>query len=395
MEVEPFTIRIPDSALSDLHARLDATRFADDYDNDDWSYGVSGAYLKELIASWRRFDWRAQEALMNELPQFRATVDDVPIHFVHLRGRGRRVVPIILSHGWPWTFWDWRDVVLRLADPAAYGLDDGLAFDVVVPSLPGLAFSGPLRRSDIGAQETADLWVTLMAGLGYDRFCAAGGDWGAVVTLNLAHAHADRVLGVHVSPPFVPGFASTPCGPEDYGPDEADWHERTVARMATTQVHKLVQAQQPQTLAWALNDSPLGLAAWLVQRRRDWSDCGGDVESAFSRDFLLATFSLYWFTQTSHSAARFYAVNARIPWQPRHDRQPVLEAPVAVAVMPQDVLLLPRRFLADHANLVRWTVMPRGGHFSAAEQPQLIADDIAAFFAGQVESERAKEGETI
>jgi pimeloyl-ACP methyl ester carboxylesterase len=233
----------------------------------------------------------------------------------------------------------------------------------------------------VNCQRTADLWARLMTDvLGYERFAAGGGDWGALVTANLAHAHADRLLAVHET---LPGFVDLDYagfGPDDFGPDEAGRWEQHVAAARTTAAHMTVHCTDPQSQAAGLNDSPVGLAGWMLERRRAWSDCGGDVESVFPRDFLLTTFSIYWFTRSIGSSLRFYYENFAVPWVARHDRRPAMGAPTAFAVFPRDVLQVPRRLAERHANVVRWTPMPEGGHFAPSEQPDLVVADLRETF---------------
>ncbi len=383
MPPTPFEISIPQADLDDLQERLARTRWPIDPGNDDWRYGANRAYLEELASYWRDgYDWRAQEAAINAFDHFRVTIDDVPIHFIHERGRGPNPTPIILTHGWPWTFWDFHDVIRRLSDPAAYGGDPADSFDVVVPSLPGFGFSTPLTKTGVHPGTTADLWHTLMTDvLGYERFAAQGGDWGAFVTANLGHRHAPSLIGVHLSMPALVGVGLLDVDPADYGPGEEEWPERMKRRMATTRSHLAVNQYDPQTHAYGLHDSPVGLAAWLVSRRRHWSACDGDVESVFSRDFLLTTVMLYWLTESFVTSVRYYWENRHAGWSPRvHERSPAIEAPTGVAVFPQELLLYPRKLVARHANLVHWSVMERGGHFAAAEQPEALARDVAEMF---------------
>jgi pimeloyl-ACP methyl ester carboxylesterase len=379
---ERFEIAIPQSDIDDLRSRLAHTRFADDFANESWRYGVEGNYLRELVAYWHdAYDWRAVEADINSYPHHRVEIDDVPVHFMHVRGTGPAPLPLVLTHGWPWTFWDFHKVVRPLTDPASFGGDPADAFDLVVPSLPGYGFSSPLRRTGVSAAVTARLWVRLMREvLGYPRFGAHGGDWGALVSANIGHAFAEDVVGIHLSMPLVMTMLPYQVKPEDYGAGEEGWHERMLSRLRMARSHVAVHRDDPQTLAWALNDSPAGLAAWIIERRRAWSDCDGDIERRFSKDDLLTAISIYWFTQTFHTSARYYAESFGGRPQLAHDRKPAIEAPTGVAVFPQDLMLLPRALVAQHANLVHWTVMPRGGHFAALEEPELLAQDIREFF---------------
>lgn len=384
----PFTVHIDDAVLEDLRARLSRTRLAQDLDNDDWSYGVNGRYLGELLRYWRDdFDWHAQEQRMNQFAHFRSTIDGVPIHFIHERGRGPSPVPIVLSHGWPWTFWDFRELIGPLSDPAVYGGDPADAFDVIVPSLPGFGFSTPMPRSGTTIWDVADLWVALMTDvLGYERFAAHGGDYGVMVTAQLGHRYPDRIIGLHMAPRPLPldvwntdrPWADLLSGalPDGVG-DRAsfiDYERRKVG-------HVVAHVLDPQTLAHALHDSPAGLAAWLLQRRRSWSDCDGDVERAFSRDDLLTNFTLYWATESFASSARLYHDNARHGWTPSHERKPVVEAPTAVTIFDKD---LPpgasMNWMTDYFNLQSVTHSATGGHFAAAEEPQRIVEDLRHFF---------------
>jgi pimeloyl-ACP methyl ester carboxylesterase len=380
---EPFTIAVPDSVLEDLHQRLDRTRWPLDPGNDDWRYGTNRAWLEDLVAYWRNgYDWRAHEAEMNRFEHFRVVLDDVPIHFIRRRGAGPAPVPIILTHGWPWTFWDFAGVIDALADPAAHGGDAADAFDVIVASLPGYGFSVPLERTGVTVRTTAALWVRLMREiLGYDRFAAHGGDWGASVTAQLGHEFPEHLIGVHLSLPVLLRVSYySGLSAEDYAPDEAGWFEKMQTRMATAASHVAVHTADPQTLAYALNDSPVGLAAWILERRRAWSDHTGDVYDALSRDFLLTNVTLYWVTQSIGSTMRYYWENWRQSVRVVHDRIPAIEAPTGISVFPNDLVFVPRRLAEEYTNLVHWTVMPRGGHFAAAEEPDLIVEDLRAMF---------------
>ena len=381
MKIEPFRIDVPQGEIDALRTRLADTRWAPEPNNEDWTYGVNGTYLRELMTYWQDgFDWRAQEARINRFPQFRTEIDGVPIHFIHVRGKGPDPVPIVLNHGWPWTFWDFKDVILPLADPAAHGGDPADAFDVVVPSLPGFTFSGPLPQPGIGYVETADLWVRLMQGLGYERFFTQGGDAGAFVSARLGHAHPESIIGVHLSFPVLPGVPNEAGIPAEFTPEEHAMAEGDKERGQSAQLHLLVNAFDPQTLAWAMHASPVGLAAWMLLRRRAWSDCHGDVESKFDRDTLLTHFSLYWFTDSFVSSELFCRASG-FPAPPTlvNDFKPEISVPTAVAVMPKDLMHRPRSLFAAHSDLRQWTVFPGGGHFAPAEEPERITADIRAF----------------
>ncbi|GAA1948426.1 epoxide hydrolase [Nocardioides panacihumi] len=389
MRPERFVVDVPEAELADLERRLAATRFAADPGNQDERYGISTARLRELVQYWRSgYDWRAQEKLLNELPMFRVEIDGVPIHYVHVRGKGPSPTPLVLSHGFPWTFWDFHRMIGPLTDPASYGGDPADAFDVVIPSLPGFAFSSPLPRTGINFLTAADLWVRLMQDvLGYDRFAAHGGDWGAQVTAQLGHKYADRVIGIHLTSliSFPAGWnsdrpwdlllkAADAASPENRAAVVA-WEKRRVGHLVPQIVH-------PQTLAHGLNDSPAGLLAWLTQRRLAWMDPAQLLDEVFPPDFLITTTMLYWVTQTYPSAARFYYEAATNPWQPAHDRTPVIQAPAGLSIFIDDnppgagFDWLP----AIYAQVVHRAEHKIGGHFGAMERPVDVVNDIRDTF---------------
>ncbi len=383
MTIEPFRIAIPQAVLDDLHERLARTRWTADFANDQWAYGANAAYIRELAEYWRdRYDWRAREAMMNAFPQYRTRIDDVPVHFIHVRGKGPNPVPLILNHGWPWTFWDFHKVIGPLSDPAAYGGDPADAFDVIVPSLPGYGFSTPLTRPGVNFWTTADLWVELMARLGYDRFATQGGDWGAFISAQLGHKYADKVIGVHIHTPAPLDFmtAMRPPDPADFSPEEAALLAKSAHMMEEEVGYFMLQRSKPQTPAVGLNDSPAGLLAWIVEKRRSWADSHGEVESRFTKDELIDTVMLYWVTESYHTSARYYYEGAHNPWAPSHDRMPVVEAPVGIPILPAELTIPTRTWAERYYNLKRWTTLPEGGHFAPMEVPNLLVDDIRAFF---------------
>ena len=382
--VLPFRVDIPQADLDDLRDRLRRTRWPQEIgDNSNWQAGTNLAYMRELVDYWlNNYDWRAQETAMNTLPQFRTMIDEVPIHFVHVKGKGAPggppPMPLIINHGWPWTFWDMRKIIGSLSDPAAYGGDAADAFEVIAPSLPGFAFSSPLTTEGMFFNPTADLWVKLMARLGHDRFATQGGDIGSFVSARLGHKYADNIIGVHlhlagaVMPPYPTA--------EDYAPEERDWGAKFATFMAEGNGYMQIQRTRPQTIGFAMHDSPVGLAAWLIEKRRAWSDCHGDIESVFSKDDLITTAMLYWLTDTYVSSARHYYETKGPAMAPAHDRQPPVEAPTALLQFKGDVWLYPRKWAERYYNLKRWNVAEKGGHFAPMEAPELLVDDIRAFF---------------
>jgi len=381
--IEPFEIAVEDEVLQDLKTRLRQTRFAPDFGNADWGYGTNGDDLRELIGYWAEgYDWRKHESEMNGFAHFRTVIDEVPVHFIHERGRGPKPMPLIMTHGWPWTFWDLQKVIRPLTDPAAFGGDPSDAFDVIVPSLPGFGFSTPLTATGVNFVRTADIWMKLMQQeLGYDKFFAQGGDFGAFVTAQLGHKYADSVPGIHIHLAGPLGMI-TGGMPDDsmFSPDEAHWPAANALFFDQESAYSRLQSTKPQSLAYGMNDSPAGLAAWLLEKRRRWSDCGGDVARRFSKDDLLTSMTLYWVTQSFGTAARFYAEARRNPWTASHDRKPVVQSPTAVLLFEKDIVKLPRRWAEGYYNLKRWNVAPVGGHFVPMEEPEILVNDLRAFF---------------
>jgi pimeloyl-ACP methyl ester carboxylesterase len=382
MKATRFEIGLDSDTLTNLRTRLRQTRWPLQVGEDSWEYGVPQAWLKDIVGYWAsEWDWQAEASAMNRFDHYRADIDGLPVHFLHAPGKGPNPTPLILTHGWPWTFWDFKDVIEPLTDPAAHGGDPADAFEVIVPSLPGFGFSSPMPRAGVNLAVIADAWVTLMQDVcGFDRFAAHGGDWGALVTGQLGHAHADKLIGVHLALSMLPGVDRGKITAADYAEDEQWMHERDAESLRTITSHISVHSTDPQTLAYAMADSPVGTAAWIWERRRNWSDCNGDLESAFSRDHLCTTAALYWCTGAFTSAMRLYYEHFNHPWPLVHDGKPEVRAPTGFAVFPKDVVHMPRKVAEQHCDLRRWTVMPRGGHFGAAEAPDLTVNELRAFF---------------
>ena len=398
----PTPIHIPDDVLDDLRQRLALTRWPVDAGNDDWYYGVERGYLQELVDHWRtEYDWRAAEAAINAYEHYRVDVDGVPVHFMRRPGAGPAPTPLILTHGWPWTFWHWSKVVDQLADPGAFGGDAGEAFDVIVPSLPGFGFSTPLPdHPDMNFWKIADLWHTLMTRtLGHERYAAAGCDVGALITGQLAHKYADELYAIHIGSGLkldlfngdrawdLSGGRPIPEGLP------ADVHARVVELEKRFAVHLAAHVLDSSTLSYGLADSPVGMLAWILQRWRSWSDHGGDLESVFSKDDLLTHAMIFWVNNAIGSSIRTYANNNRYPWTPSHDRWPVVEAPTGITFVshenPPGVDTEGRvaHFLASdrapwyhHVNL---TAHDRGGHFIPWEIPDEWVADLRRTFRGR------------
>ncbi len=378
--MQPFEVKVPEATLRDLEERLAHTRF--DGDADDWAAGTSPAYLRALVAHWRSgYAWRRREAEINRLDHRLATLGDSTVHFVIERGRGDSPLPIILTHGWPDSFLRYRKLIPLLADPAGHGGDAADAFDVVVPSLPGFGFSGPPPSSG-GIFHVADLWHRLMTEeLGYARYGAHGGDWGATVTEHLGR-HAGSVVGIHLlDVPFWHAFQK----PHDPSPAETKLFAEQEAFQNQEGAYAMIQGTRPETLADALNDSPAGLAAWIVEKFQRWSDCGGDVEARFTKDELLDQIMIYWATGTIGSAFNPYydLVHAGVGrWILEKGKDLVAHSkvPAGFAIFPRDTVHPPREWAERFFHVQRWTEMPRGGHFAAMEEPELLAEELRAFF---------------
>lgn len=379
MNPEKFEIRVPDDVLEDLAKRLRATRWPDEIENSGWESGANLGYMRSLVDYWRNgYDWRRVESELNDLPQFRIAVDGFGIHFVHARGKGPKPLPLIVTHGWPGSFVEMRKVIPLLTDPEAHGGSAEDAFDVIVPSLPGYGFSGRPREGGMNPQKIAQLWARLMHGLGYERFGAQGGDWGSAISILLALNHPKSVSAIHLN--YIAGrllFGGNLNAAPDNQP-AAEYLNQLRSWWDSDGGYSHEQTTFPQTLSYGLNDSPAGLAAWIVEKFQRWSDCGGHVERVFSRDELLTNVMIYWVTQTIHSSTRLYYESRRKPFGLGPDNR--VERPVAVALFPREIPLPPRTIVERGLNIVRWTEMPRGGHFAAMEQPELLAQDIREFF---------------
>jgi pimeloyl-ACP methyl ester carboxylesterase len=399
--LEPSPIHVPEEVLEDLRTRLRLTRWPDDVGNDDWSYGVGRAFLQELAEYWRdEYDWRKAEAGLNAYEHYRTEVDGVPVHFMRKPGVGPDPVPLILSHGWPWTFWHWSKVIGPLADPAAYGGDPADAFDVIVPSLPGFGFSTPLPdHPDMNFWKAADLWHTLMTRtLGYGKYAAGGCDIGGLITSQLGHKYPGELHAIHIGSglnlDFFTGDRAWDLSggkPLPEGLPEA-LHRQFVAMERRNAVHLCAHTLDPSTLSYGLTDSPVGMLAWLLERWWSWSDCGGDVETVFTKDDLLTHAMIYWVNNAIGTSVRYYANANRYPWTPVHDRRPVVEAPVGITFVgyenPPGVTTEQRagfwsRMREGWFDPVNLTAHDDGGHFIPWEVPDAWVGDLRRTFRGR------------
>ena len=376
VRVEPFAIAVPDAVLDELRNRINRTRWPDGIAASGWGEGTDPAYLRALLASWAEFDWRAQERALARFAHFRAMIDGTWTHFIHERGHGPDPLPIVLTHGWPSSFTEHLPLIPLLTDPVAHGGRADDAFDVVVTSLPGYGFSTRPAGPGLTSSGIADLWHSLMRdGLGYARFGAHGSDIGAGVTSRLGWRHPESVVGIHMS---AISFADPP---PPWSPAEREYLTAVADWDAAEGAYSEVQSTKPATLAAALNDSPAGLAAWIVEKFRAWSDCGGDVEARFSRDHLLTNLTIYWATQTIGSSIRLY-------YEHRHHGGPMppgtrIQVPAGFAMFANEFAPAgrPPRELAERTyQVARWSELPRGGHFPALEEPDTLAAEIRAFF---------------
>jgi microsomal epoxide hydrolase len=382
IDVTSFTLQVPEPVLADLRQRLERVRWPDEPpEGIPWQFGTDLGYLQQLVDYWRTsFDWRRQEAALNAFPQFTAPVAGIEVHFLHVPGVGPRPMPLLLSHGWPGSVWEFHKLIPMLSDPARFGGDASDAFTVVAPSLPGYTLSFRPGQPRFGIAEIGQAFVTLMREvLGYERFLAQGGDWGAFISAYLGMTEPANVAGVHLN--LLPFRREPPGAAEPETPELQAYRQELEHWLREETGYSAIQQTKPQTLAYALTDSPVGLAAWIVEKFRTWSDCNGEVERSFSKDELLTNIMLYWVTGAIGSSFWPYYARHHAGWfVPSADQR--VEVPTAYQGFPKDILHVPR-VLAERAfNIQRWTVAPRGGHFAALEVPELLVEDIRAFARG-------------
>ena len=383
IKVIPFSIAIEEEILTDLRDRIRNTRWPGKAPGAASEQGMDLDYLKQLLGYWADgFDWPAQERELNKFSHFSAELDGSHIHFVHQRAKHGHGIPLILTHGWPSTFVELLPLIPLLTDPPAYGID-GPGFDVVIPSLPGYGFSDRPAQGPVNYQRVAGLWHRLMRGLGYQRYGAQGGDFGAGITTFMALKDPGPMIGVHLSNLDIAPY--TGPGARPLSAAEKIYLERNAAFWQDESGYKLIQSTKPQTLAYGLTDSPAGLAAWILEKWRSWGDTGGDLEHRFSRDFLLTIVTLFWVTQTIASSIRGNFDNDNRRFRVAMGPEDFVNVPTGIAAFFNNFVdegTPPREWAERLYNVQRWTSMPSGGHFAAAEEPELLARDIAAFFAG-------------
>jgi len=382
-KLNSFRIAISDEVIADLHLRLAHVRWPTLPHGAGWKAGTEPEYLRQFVDYWQRsYDWRAHEARLNGFMHFKATVHDIGVHFIYERGKGPNPMPIILTHGYPDSFCRFLKLIPMLTDPASYGGQPQDAFDVIVPDLPGYGFSD--KPQTLGTIfRVHDLWAQLMTEiLGYNKFVAHGGDWGSTVTEQLARSHPDAVLAIHLTD--VP-FGHLYQKPDDLSSEEKRFMKENEEWMQKKGAYALIQSTKPNSLSPGLNDSPVGLAAWMIEKFRSWSDCDGKLESRFTKDELLTHVMVYWTTQsiaTSFLPYFEYANASALTWIKESIKNWIgqCKVPAAFARFPKDISSPPREWAARFFDVQRWTEMPRGGHFAAMEEPQLLAEDLRTWF---------------
>jgi microsomal epoxide hydrolase len=371
--IRPFKIEVPDAVLADLRERLARTRWPDQLPGTGWEYGTELAYLKQLCESWRTtYDWRQHEAALNRWPQFETTIDGQRLHFVHAKSKHAGAFPLVLTHGWPGSIVEFQKILPLLVDPP----DGRDAFHVVCPSLPGYGWSGPTHERGWDPSRIAAAEVELMRRLGHSRYGAQGGDWGAIITSWIGRLDPAHCAAIHLNMLIAP--PPPDAKPEALAADEQQRLAQSAAFQSEGAGYQAIQGTKPQTLAYGLNDSPAGLAGWIVEKFRAWADCKGDVESVFTRDELLTNLTAYWVTGTINSSTRLYyemRKSAKLPFAEGR-----IEVPTGVAVFPKELYNAPRAWAERVYNVTHWSVFPAGGHFAAMERPAELAADLRKFF---------------
>ena len=370
--INPFYINIPQDILEDLHLKLKLTRWPEVPDGIGWEYGTDASYLKDITHYWlHEFDWRKTELEINKYPNFMADIDGFTIHFMHIKGKGKESLPLIITHGWPGSFLEMLKLIPLLTE------GPGLTFDLVIPSIPGFGFSGNVIPVGCNSALVAGLWHKLMANLGYEEYGAQGGDIGSGISSWLALHYPKQVIGLHVN--YISGSYKPYLQQGEEITDEvAQYKKKAEAWSAKEGAYASLHSTKPLTLAYGLNDSPVGLCAWIIEKFYGWSDNKGGVESIFSKDELLSNVTLYWVTKTIYSSIKIYNENSKKPLV--FGKDDFIDVPVGFAEFPKELPVPPRSFIEKGFNIQHWTVMPKGGHFAAAEQPLLLSNDIRKFF---------------
>ena len=377
--MERFEIRVPDSVLDDLKDRLARTRFPDQLDGADWNYGTELSYLRELVAYWRdKYDWRTHERALNHFDHYKTRVRDLDIHYIHQRSKEPNAFPLVITHGWPGSVFEFHKILGPLTDPVAHGGKREDAFHVVCPSMPGYGWSQAPTKPGFDISQVAETNAALMAKLGYARYGAQGGDWGAIATAYIGRVDPAHCAGIHMNM-LVAGPPAGVANPmEGVPPEQAAWLGEMGNFQKNETGYQQIQGTKPQSLGYGLNDSPAGLAAWIVEKFRTWSDCHGDVESRFTKDELLTNVMIYWVTQSITSSTRLYYETMKAGRFGAADAK--ITVPTAGAIFPKELYKAPRKWAEAAFNLKRFTVYDSGGHFAALEEPKVLVDDVRAFF---------------
>lgn len=369
--IRSFDLQVPQGELDALNQRLDQARWPEKEPVDDWSQGVPTERLRALVDYWRNtYDWRRCEAMLNAWGQFKTTIDGLDIHFLHIRSPHAQAMPLLLTHGWPGSVLEFNKVIGPLSDPSAHGGEASDAFHLVIPSLPGYGFSGKPEQSGWGVERIAQAWAELMRRLGYTRYVAQGGDWGSSVTVQLGVQAPEGLAGVHFNMLTV-----MPPSLEDVTDEEQKALDAFRHFTEVESAYARLQATRPQTLGYALADSPVGQAAWIYEKLRNWSDCGGEPETVFTYDEMLDNIMLYWLTNSGASSARLY-------WESMNSFRPMeIALPVGYSQFPKEITSPPRKWAdAVFSNIIHWNTLDRGGHFAAFEQPELFVGELRACF---------------
>jgi pimeloyl-ACP methyl ester carboxylesterase len=371
--IRPFSVNVPSQVLDDLKLRLGRTRWPDEITGSDWNYGANLSYMKELMAYWQNtFDWRNVEAEINSYPNFKAEINGCEVHFIHVKGKGKRSVPLIITHGWPGSFLEMMKLIPLLTE------DLDFSFDLVIPSIPGFGFSDKITDEGCNSEFVADIWHQLMIELGYKRYGAQGGDIGSGISTWLSLKYPLHVIGLHLN--YVSGSYKPYLADDEQPSEEVLAFQRTAAEWSSREgAYASMHATKPLTAAYGLDDSPVGLCAWIIEKFNGWSDNYGDIETIFTKDELLANVTLYWITESIHSSIRIYNENSKKPLVMKKDES--VKVPVGFAEFPKELPTPPRSYIEQGFNICHWTIMPAGGHFAAMEQPDLLSKDIIQFFA--------------
>jgi pimeloyl-ACP methyl ester carboxylesterase len=366
-----FKCKISQPNIDDLKFRISQTRWTDEIKDSNWQYGTSLAYMKELADYWlNKFEWREEEDKINQYPNYIAEIDGIKVHFLHIKGKGKTSVPLIITHGWPGSFLEMFKLIPLLTTDPEY------SFDLIIPSIPGFGFSQKINTPGCNLWFIADLWSKLISELGYKKVIAQGGDFGAGINTALALTHPDKLIGLHLNYIHSSFFPFVPTN-EIFSEEENLYLKSADEWYKTEGAYAHQHRTKPLTVAYGLNDSPIGLCAWILEKFYEWSDCNGNIESVFTKDELLANISLYWFTQTIHSSIRLYNETIKQPLQ--FLENDFVNAPLGISKFHKEEPFPPRKFIERGYNVQHWTDISKGGHFAAMESPELLANDIIHF----------------